>query len=292
MHDPTPTHSFESQSETRQSTHVPGFSLEWSVMDYVLSFFEKKERKSAFILIYAAFAVTFWAYLPYSERLFTLQEDGSVAMTQLIENGASLTTAERLWNLFQTSPQIWGAFLLFGLIPMGIVRFLFREKLSDYGLTLGLWRRTRNLILMTAPLFALTVWLAGPDPAYLQTYPYSPWLLGGFTSFTDGWPFLCAYFGIYLFFYYLSWEFFFRGFVQIGTESTVGYANAVLLGTLISTMAHFGPHAFLETLGAIAGGILWGFFVYRTRSIYAGWLTHATLGIMLDLILLNGFMPR
>ncbi len=290
MFDTLHTQPSDVPADTEKMPWTPGFSRDWSIMDYVLCFFEKKERKSAFILLYAAFAVTFWVYLPYSERLFTLQQDGSAVMMQLVEDGIALTTADRLWNLIQSSPQIWGAFLLFGLIPMGIVRFLFRERLADYGLTLGFWRRTRNLIIMTAPLFALTVWLAGPDPAYLKTYPYSPWLLGGFTSFADGWPFLCAYFGIYLVFYYLSWEFFFRGFLQLGTESTVGCANAVLIGTLISTMAHFGPHAFLETLGAIAGGVLWGFFVYRTRSIYAGWLTHATLGIMLDLVLLNGFL--
>ena len=267
-----------------------GFSQKWTVLGYALGFFRRKQVKSTFILFYAVWAVVLWAYIPQAPRLFTLDANGTPALTQLISDGVTLSFSERLTRLLQNSQQLWGACVLFGILPMIFVKFLFREKLSDYGISLGELKRVRNLFLMFVPLSVLLTWLTGKNVNYFGTYPYDPWLLGGNSSIAEGRAFLLIYFAMYVLLYYVSWEFFFRGFLQIGTERSVGCFNAILIGTAFSTFAHLGPHAMVETIGAIGGGILWGFFVYRTRSILPSLLMHATLGIGLDFFLLYYFL--
>ncbi len=281
----------------------PAFRQEWTPISYVLGFFSAKERKSAFIMIYALFSVVLWAYLPQAPRLLvpnsaggtssddgTYSAEGTYSVAELDPCVENFSFSQRLTHLLQNSQQIWGALVLFGLIPAAIVKLVFREKLSDYGLSLGIFRRTRNLTLMTVPVSIFAMYFAAQSAQYLSVYPYNPWILGGFSSLFAGRMFLAIYFLLYLVCYYLSWEFFFRGFLQLGTESTLGCFNAVLVGTVFSTLAHLGPHPMEETLGAIAGGIIWGFFVYRSRSVAAGWAMHATLGIFMDFFLLYHFL--
>jgi len=268
----------------------PGFSQEWNIFQYALGFFRKKQLKSSFILFYAVWAVTLWAYIPQAPRLFTLDVNGKVVLTQLIADGMTLSFSERLVQLLKNSQQLWGALVLFGLLPAFFVKVVFREKLSDYGVSTGILYRVRNLTLMFVPLGILLTWLTGKNIEYFGSYPYNPWILGGNSSITEGRVFLVIYFVMYVLFYYVSWEFFFRGFIQLGTERFVGCFNAILIGTALSTLAHLGPHAMVETIGAIGGGILWGFFVYRSRSIIPGLIMHASLGIGLDYFLLYYFL--
>lgn len=265
-----------------------GFGQEWTVLKYVIGFFRRKQVKSTFILFYAVWAVVLWAYIPQAPRLFTLDATGNVVVNQ--PDCASLSPAERVIFLLMDSQQLWGAFVLFGLLPMLFVKFLFREKLSDYGISLGELKRVRNLVLVFVPLSIWLTWVTGENIDYFGTYPYNPMILGGHSSIAEGHSFLLIYFTLYVLLYYVSWEFFFRGFLQIGTERSVGCFNAILIGTAFSTFAHLGPHAMVETIGAIGGGILWGFFVYRTRSILPSLLMHATLGIGLDFFLLYYFL--
>lgn len=265
-----------------------GFSQKWTVLGYVLGFFRRKQVKSTFILFYAVWAVVLWAYIPPAPRLFTLDDVGNVVVNQ--PDCVSLSPAERVIFLLLDSQKLWGAFVLFGLLPMLFVKFLFREKLSDYGISLGELKRVRNLVLMFVPLSIWLTWVTGENVDYFGTYPYNPMILGGHSSIAEGRRFLLIYFTLYVLLYYVSWEFFFRGFLQIGTERSVGCFNAILIGTAFSTFAHIGPHAMVETIGAIGGGILWGFFVYRTRSILPSLLMHATLGIGLDFFLLYYFL--
>ncbi|MBQ9456384.1 MAG: CPBP family intramembrane metalloprotease [Thermoguttaceae bacterium] len=265
-----------------------GFGQEWTVLKYVIGFFRRKQVKSTFILFYAVWAVVLWAYIPQAPRLFTLDDVGNVVVNQ--PDCASLSPAERVIFLLLDSQQLWGAFVLFGLLPMLFVKFLFWEKLSDYGISLGKLKRVRNLVLVFVPLSIWLTWVTGENIDYFGTYPYNPMILGGHSSIAEGHSFLLIYFTLYVLLYYVSWEFFFRGFLQIGTERSVGCFNAILIGTAFSTFAHLGPHAMVETIGAIGGGILWGFFVYRTRSILPSLLMHATLGIGLDFFLLYYFL--
>lgn len=181
-----------------------------------------------------------------------------------------ISTLDFLWN----ARKIGAAFLLMGVIPALCVKFLFKESLTQYGLTLGDAKRTFRTFLTFAPIMLLLGWLSAGEKAFYSVYPYNP-------AAGVSWRFLLLHSATYLFLYYAAWEFMFRGFIQRGLEGTVGATTAVLIQVLASTMLHYG-HPASETFGCVAGGLLWGFLAIRTRSLASGWAQHALLGIALD----------
>ncbi|MDO4582884.1 MAG: type II CAAX endopeptidase family protein [Planctomycetia bacterium] len=236
-------------------------------------------NRSTWVLLYAMLAITLWNYIPEAPRLLKM-ESGRSFISSPTENAAEMTECEKGIALLRNSQRFWGTFLLFGLIPMGIVRFGFREKLSDYGVCWGNRYTLRSFLIM-APVMIAIGWFSGHTTEFYAVYPYNPWFLGGATSLAEGWMFSIFYNLLYFFLYYFSWEFFFRGFLQRAMEPSLGVVNTILLQTTLSVFAHF-THPSHEALGAIAGGLIWGFLVYRTRSILSGWGQHAAIGMALD----------
>ena len=161
-----------------------------------------------------------------------------------------------------------------GVIPACIVKFVFREKLADYGLSFGVKRRTLVNILLFLPVFVVMGWLSGADTGFYAVYPFNP--LAGVSYGA-----LITHSIMYVTLYYLAWEFMFRGFIQHGLLDVSGAPTAVCVQVLGWTMLHYG-HPASETFSCIAGGLFWGYLALRTRSIFAGCCHHAVLGVLLD----------
>lgn len=168
------------------------------------------------------------------------------------------------------------AFLLLGVLPAVMVRFVFRERLRDYGVSLGVRVRTVRTLLLLAPVFLLAGWLGAGNAALAEHFPINP--RAGET------PAAFALHAATYFLYYVGWEFYFRGFLLFGLRDAVGDANAVLIQTLASVLLHIGSPA-PEAFGAIFGGLLWGMLALRTRSLLSGLGQHFLLGISLDYFL-------
>lgn len=278
------------------------------MLGFVLNLVAPQNRKATIILCYAVFALTLWKYLPPAPR-FADPETGKCVLTaQTFENdniGAVFgksNDAPKTENLTEslhseavkpldgtlsdetTLPRFlwgarkhWAAFFLMGVFPMLIVKFVFREKLSDYGVCWGVRSRTLRSFFMLAPILFALGWASGlgdAGRAFYTVYPYNP-------AAGVSWNALIFHTISYFCLYYFAWEFMFRGFLLRGLAPTTGFSTAVWIQVVISTALHFG-HPASETFGCIAGGLLWGFLALRTRSIFAGWGQHALLGIALD----------
>ena len=231
---------------------------DFSVVQFATEFVAKKQWKPTFIMIYAVLAMIFWKYL-------------SIPHEQI--SGQSSATTFLLGT-----HKIFGSFFLFGIVPILIIKLIFREKLADYGLRLGNGRRVLVCTLIFVPVMFVIGMLTGRDAAFWEVYPYNPAVTNApMLFFCHAMTYLAYYFG---------WEFFFRGFMQHGLRDSFGIYNAVLVQTMASTMLHFG-HPLTETLGSIAGGLLWGFLALRCRSIWSGFLQHSVLGITLDWFILK-----
>ncbi|MBR4833235.1 MAG: CPBP family intramembrane metalloprotease [Thermoguttaceae bacterium] len=277
-------------------------------LDFAFDLISPQNRKATIILCYAVFALTLWKYLPPSPRFADPETGKCVFNAQTFEDdnigavfeksNADLTpekSAESLKSTpikpldgtlsAETTPlrflwgarKHWAAFFLMGVFPALIVKFVFREKLSDYGVGWGDRKRTLRSFLTLAPILFAVGWASGlgdAGRAFYAVYPYNP---------TAGvsWATLIFHTISYFCLYYLAWEFMFRGFLLRGLAPTVGFSTAVWIQVVISTALHYG-HPASETFGCIAGGLLWGFLALRTRSIFAGWGQHALLGIALD----------
>ncbi|MGQ9573998.1 MAG: CPBP family intramembrane glutamic endopeptidase [Thermoguttaceae bacterium] len=168
------------------------------------------------------------------------------------------------------------AFVLLGLVPLGIVKFVFREPLASYGVQLGVPGRTLRSVLRLAPVFVLVGYIASLDPEVFAYYrarlPATP-TPASFAVHAAGYLLM-----------YLGWEFFFRGFMQFGLRGAMGDVEAVLVQVLASTLTHLGEPV-SEAYGAIPGGLLWGALAFHTRSLVSGLVQHFLLGVSLDLFI-------
>ncbi len=175
--------------------------------------------------------------------------------------------------------------LLF-LIPAAIIRNLLREKLPAYGWQAGDRRAGWMTLTWGVPLVLLLGWLAAGRPEFRLQYPL-------FISRLDSFPLRgqnVTVFILYQFtyiFYYVGWEFFFRGFALFGLKSDLGTAPALLFQAAISTALH-AAKPLPELIAAFPGGIVFGLVALRCRSLGAVIVAHWLLGFSLDLFVLLG----
>lgn len=222
--------------------------------------FNQNQFKPVVVLVYTMLAASAWKYFAFPHF-------------------ASTPTLDDFWV---GATPLLAALVLFGLIPMGIVKWGFREKLADYGLCFGVVHRSVRLFLLAMPVMILVAMLTGHNAAFFDVYPLNETIRPQYTKI--GVSLFIVHSVCYLG-YYFGWEFLFRGFLQKGLSERCGVPTAILVQTLASVMLHYG-HPASEVFGAVIAGIVWGFFVYRTQSIYSGLGQHALLGIVLDAVLI------
>lgn len=159
------------------------------------------------------------------------------------------------------------------IVPLLVIRFVFKERLADYGFQIGdarLWGKYLGLFLL---VFIPCALIASRLPEFANYYPRyhyareNPLLL---IPSSLGW---LAYFA--------AWEFFFRGFMTMGLGKRLG-AIAIFIQMVPFTMAHF-PKPELESLAAIIAGIALGLMAWRSKSFVGPWLLHWFAATTMDL---------
>lgn len=172
-------------------------------------------------------------------------------------------------------------FLLMFIVPILIITFAFKKPWHDFGWQWGDWRYGLKTLLITIPLLVVPLmYVASHLPDVHSEYPLLKLLLTRHD--------LIIYYQIaYVVFYYLAWEFFFRGFLLFGLKPHFGNMNAVLIQTISSCLIHIGkPEG--EIIGSIIIGILFGAIALRTRSIFYVFVLHAAIGVFTDLFIIFG----
>jgi membrane protease YdiL (CAAX protease family) len=160
------------------------------------------------------------------------------------------------------------------LIPGLIIKFVFRERLSDYGLKLqgmfsGSWIYLVMYLIMVGPI----LW-ASTRPSFLRTYPFYQ-----VESGAPFWPRMIAWELLYAL-QFVALEFFFRGFMLHGCRRRFG-AYSMFAMAVPYCMIHYSK-PLLETLGAIAAGVILGYMSLRTRSIWLGAALHIAVAWTMD----------
>jgi len=173
-------------------------------------------------------------------------------------------------------------FVLMFLFPLTLV-LIEGPRVGMYPWTLGLrlgdWRKGLAIMGICIPLLAAGVFLGSRDPALRKQYPFSKQALAGPGRFV-------IYELSYVVFYYLAWEFAFRGVVLFGLlaflpKTIPGVAVAIMVQTFLSTIYHIG-HPDSEVFGAFLLGLLAGAAAVVTGSILYGLIGHATAGVLHD----------
>lgn len=169
-------------------------------------------------------------------------------------------------------------FVLMGLLPAGIVLFVFKESLRDYGIKIGDWRNGLPLTIILFILIAAAMLLPSSQMAeFRNVYPFDQ------SAGDSAYSFIRFELMRGLFFY-TAWEFFFRGFMLFGLKRYVGDWIAICIQTIPSCLWHIGLPAG-EIFSSIVAGVLFGIIAIRTQSILWVFILHYLIGLFLDLFI-------
>lgn len=180
-----------------------------------------------------------------------------------------------LKDWYSNSYQHFFAFIVFFIIPVLIIKIVFKENLKDYGIKTGNIKDGIKLSVFILAILLPLLYSGVNSPDFLQEYPL---VKGAFFSV----KLIILWELIYLV-YYIAWEFFFRGFLLFGLSKNGSIFNALVIQTVISTLLHIGK-PFGETFSAIFGGIIFGILALRTGSIFYPLIVHFIIGISTDLL--------
>jgi membrane protease YdiL (CAAX protease family) len=148
--------------------------------------------------------------------------------------------------------------VLFGLVPLLVVVFGFRDRVARYGLRLGDWRW--GLVLMLAGCAVMTpivLWFAGLPDA--RAFYAVSWSNAADVLVTNALDLTAA-------------EFLFRGFLMFALVRAIGPIG-VLVATLPFVFSHLTKPE-LELFSTLAGGMAYGWLAWRTGSIVWGAIAH------------------
>jgi membrane protease YdiL (CAAX protease family) len=158
-------------------------------------------------------------------------------------------------------------FLLFGLIPFGVVVLGFRDRPGRYGMTLGEWRWGAPLLgagcLLMTPI---VLWFATlPDVRAYYAQSAAPIGALVVTNAVD----------------LTATEFAFRGFLMLTLVRLIG-PFGVLVATMPFVFSHLGKPE-LELFSTLGGGLIYGWLAWRTRSIVWGSIGHTYIVTLVTL---------
>ena len=168
-------------------------------------------------------------------------------------------------------------FIGYFILPLLLIKLVFRQRLRDYGLP---WPGSRApfgiflvLYLFMAPF---VVGVAFTDE-FQSTYPF--YHLADRSLF-DFLAWQCIYAA-----QFFALEFFYRGFLIHGLRHRFG-VYSILLSMIPYVMIHFGK-PLPETLGSIFAGIALGAITYHYRSIWPAVAIHIAIAFSMDLFSLS-----
>lgn len=181
-------------------------------------------------------------------------------------------------DLYARAWQFVVFFVLMFVVPVLYVKLVMKRPLSDFGFGLGdiKWG---SKWLITIPLLVVPlIYISSKMPDVRSEYPLAKSLMSDQSR-------LILYELGYIIFYYIAWEFFFRGFLLFGLKERFGAFNAVLIQTISSCLVHIDkPEG--EIIGSIFIGVLFGMIALRSRSIWWVLLLHISIGVLTDLFII------
>lgn len=249
------------------------FSIAYSSAELEVLKKSKPDYRVMLICVIVAFSLTMIKYI--GDVRFTLEllhGTGSVSFTNAFEDLMTINKNAQLYRLLYWVSVIIVFYFVF---PVIIIKLVFRQKLSDYGLRIkGAFKDYKVYVLMLCFMIPLVVFFSQTE-SFQQRYPFYDVQKG---------ESLYPNFIIWEIFYFLQFfalEFFFRGFMLHGTKQRFGFYSVFVM-TIPYCMIHFGK-PLPETIAAIIAGIVLGALSLKSKSIWMGVAIHYSVAITMDL---------
>lgn len=171
------------------------------------------------------------------------------------------------------------------LIPILVIKFVYKESLRDYGLAIGKTKEYSKWFALLCIIMFCIVALLSLRKDFRIYYPY-------YNLISRSWADLLAWELIY-FTQFVALEFFFRGFLLKSCKTSFG-SNAIFIMCLPYVMLHLSK-PWLEPFVSFLMGFFLGMLAIRSRSIWGGVIVHYVLALGMDVLTLlskNGLPVR
>lgn len=187
-------------------------------------------------------------------------------------------------NFAQYFPAEWRGVLAWGwwfgvqgilgfVIPVALLRFWKKLSFKEMGLGLGDWKLASTLAAAYLPLVIIGTFVLSAQPSFQSSYPH-------YNGAAASWKFFVVYELLFLF-YWIGWEYLWRGFVLFGTAKKLGY-YAIFIQAMPFAILHM-QKPLPEGILSIVGGVALGALVWRCRSFWIAVPIHAVQMLALDL---------
>jgi len=157
-------------------------------------------------------------------------------------------------------------------IPIFVLLVLFRRRPSEVGLGLGNVKLGLIVFALYIPLVTLGAWILSAQISFQDKYPL-------LKAVVYDWK-LFVFYELLFLFYWIGWEYLWRGFLLFGTARTFG-PWSILIQMLPFAALHAQkpmPEAYLSIPGALVMGLL----VWRCRSFWIAVPIHAYQMMIMD----------
>lgn len=165
--------------------------------------------------------------------------------------------------------------ILMSLIPFISIKFILKEKISDYGFKLGDFKfGFISLLIFFVVLFPV-LWIVSSSEPFARTYPQG----GDALKFNIP---LLVFYEFCILIYMFGWEFFWRGYMLFGLFGKFGYYS-VFIQMIPFFILHKGKPE-IELFASIFAGLILGIQALRSKSFIYCWILHSLVMFSIDII--------
>lgn len=177
-----------------------------------------------------------------------------------------------------TGELFWSSLALFFVFPFLIIRYFLKENLGNFGLSRGNVRSGVILSVVVIITFILLNYFVIRNPALRGQISVLPEMAGSFWAFL--WFALVISASLHF-----SWEFFFRGFLQLGLEKRLGWFSLFAQAFLQSLIFIQGSWVMilLVFFSALSAGII----ARQSRSVVYSFISMWIISISLDIMVVR-----
>ena len=173
-------------------------------------------------------------------------------------------------NTLSVLLQRTSAVFLFGLIPIFLLVFVFRNNLSAYGFEMKNSLITLIVVLATALVAILISWITSSSKENLATYPQireKEWNISLLILSALSWIA-----------YLLAYEFMYRGFLLFACYHAFGAWPAIIINTSLYSLTHLVKNK-REGIGAFFIGIILCMLVLYIGSLWVAFYIHVIMAL-------------
>ena len=158
------------------------------------------------------------------------------------------------------------------VVPVAILTLGFKRKPREIGLGLGDWRLAGVIALVYCAGAVVATWVLSDGAGFQAQYPH-------LVEAERSWRVFLIYEALFIF-YWIGWEYLWRGFVLFGTAPAFG-AGAIVVQMVPFALLH-ADKPVAEAYLSILGGLALGALVWRCRSFWIAVPIHAYQMMALD----------